>query len=275
MALRKARFATVGSALRALRICLVPVVMAALLFGCSPDGVERVEWTTMDTVAAVQVKNGTLSGESHAVTTVKESFAKVERLLNAFDPSSELSRLARLPDAEVLAKCDPLVRPCYAAAFRLRDETGGVFNPRWRGPGTLDLGAIAKGFAVDLAASALAKEGVRGDVLVDLGGNLKSVRGTWTTGVSDPARPDDTAETFELVSGSACATSARYFRGDHIRNGRDGSAMKAACRSVTVVHPNSAMLADGLSTVLFLLGRDKGERFLREHYPVARATWIE
>ena len=34
------------------------------------------------------------------------------------------------------------------------------------------------------------------------------------------------------------------------------------------------MIADGLSTTLFILGREAGERFLKEHYPDARVFWI-
>ena len=33
------------------------------------------------------------------------------------------------------------------------------------------------------------------------------------------------------------------------------------------------MLADGLSTVMFILGRDKGEAFLKSRYPDAKAIW--
>ena len=48
-----------------------------------------------------------------------------------------------------------------------------------------------------------------------------------------------------------------------------------AVHSVTVVHPSSAMLADGLSTVMFIFGREKGEAFLKKHYPEAKAVWID
>ncbi len=195
----------------------------------------------------------------------KRTFATVEELLNAHDPRSELSRLAALSDEEILEKCTPLVRPCYEAAFRLRDETGGAFNPRWRGAKTMDLGAIAKGFAVDLAVRE-ARDAEVGRALVDLGGNLKAARGTWKVGIFGGGE-------FALREGEACATSAKYFRGDHIRDGRSGAAVTNAVRSVTVVHPTSAMLADGLSTVMFLLGEEAGERFLRERHPEARAIW--
>ena len=162
---------------------------------------------------------------------------------------------------------------CYATALDLRDASEGAFNPRWRGPGTLDMGAIAKGFAVDLATDA-AKEcyekagGKMPEMLIDLGGNLKAVKGDWTVGVKD-------GEVFVLREGEACATSARYYRGDHIKDGRTGANVTNGVYSVTVIHPKGAMLADGLSTTLFILGRERGEAFLKKHYPEARAVWID
>lgn len=235
-------------------------LVLSLFAGCAREGVERVEWTVMDTIAAVQWRGARDAGLGLRDTTMA-AFAQVEGLLNAYASESELSRLAALPDAEILRRCDPIVRPCYAAAFRLRDETGGRFNPRWKGPGTMDLGGIAKGFAVDIAAE---RAGMAG--LIDLGGNLKAVGGEWKVGILGGGD-------FRLGPGEACATSARYFRGSHIHDGRDGTEIENRIRSVTVVHPHSAMLADGLSTVLFILGRDEGERFLREHHPEARAIW--
>ena len=246
---------------------------AAALAGCgaAKAPVERVEWTAMGTVAALQCRG---SCDPRATETVKRVFADVERLLSAHDPASELSRLAPLPDEEVLARCDPLVRPCYEAAFRLMRETGGAFSPRWRGPGTLDLGAIAKGFAADLAAERLRAGGLASaDMLVDLGGNLKAVSGEWTAGVYAPPGADAPPEAIRLAPGSACATSGEYARGRHIRDGRTGRAVDGGPVSVTVVHPASATLADGLSTVMFVLGREKGEVFLRSFHPEARAVW--
>ena len=44
-----------------------------------------------------------------------------------------------------------------------------------------------------------------------------------------------------------------------------------AARSIKI----PAMLADGLSTTLFVLGRKDGETFLEKHFPEAKAYWIE
>lgn len=233
-------------------------VVLLVLAGCRP-AVERVEWPVMGTIAAVETHG---KADPAQVRAVRETFAEVERLLNAHDPASELSRLAPLADDEVLARCSPLVRPCYEAAFRLQRETGGAFSPRWRGPRTLDLGAIAKGFAVDLAA-----EKVKGaDLLVDIGGNLKAAGGEWRVGI---ARSD---RRFTLAAGEACATSADYYRGDHIFDARTGRPA-ASVASVTVRAP-SAQLADALSTVVFILGPQAGSAFVERSYPEATVLLV-
>lgn len=218
----------------------------------------------MGTVAAVQTRGdhtGTLTGRFAAETM--GVFKDVESLLNAHSPMSELSRLAPLPAADVLKSCAKETRPCYAAAFALCETTGNAFNPRWRGDGTLDLGAIAKGFAVDLAADACAAKSPPCALLLDLGGNLKSVKGTWRTGVKNPDG-GGFAATVELREGEALATSATYYRGGHISDGRTGRPVNGDVASVTVL-ASSAMWADGLSTALFVLGPDEGRDFLSRH----------
>ena len=103
--------------------------------------------------------------------------------------------------------------------------------------------------------------------LIDLGGNLKAVKGDWRVGVLG-------GDVFTLKEGEACATSAEYFRGEHIRDGISGEKISNGVYSVTVIHPTSAMIADALSTIMFLMGSEKGEQFLKEHYPEARSCWI-
>ena len=235
---------------------------ALLLAGCSRAKIERVEWPVMGTIAAVQCRAD--SGARWPVVDVpfvEKVFSAVEKLMNAYDPDSELSRLAPLGEEEILANCNRGVRPCYEAAFNLARESGGAFNPRWKGPKTLDLGAIAKGYAVSLVTNDFAFVS-QADMLVDLGGNVKSVRGTWKTGVRDPFS-DGFAAVVELREGEALATSATYYRGSHIYDGRTGLAVSNGVASVTVLC-SSAMWADGLSTTLFVLGPEEGKKFLDE-----------
>ncbi len=236
--------------------------VAALLLaaGCSRGKIERVEWPVMGTIAAVQCRAD--SGARWPmvdVPFVKKVFSAVEKLMNAHDHDSELSRLAPLGEEEILANCNRGVRPCYEAAFKLMRESGGAFNPRWKGPKTLDLGAIAKGYAVSLVTNDFAFVS-QADMLVDLGGNVKSVRGTWKTGVRNPSG-DGFAAVVDLREGEALATSATYYRGSHIYDGRTGMPVSNGVASVTVLC-NSAMWADGLSTTLFVLGPEEGKKFL-------------
>jgi thiamine biosynthesis lipoprotein ApbE len=82
-----------------------------------------------------------------------------------------------------------------------------------------------------------------------------------------------------LKPGEAVATSGNYERFveiDHVRyahimDARTGRPVKGIA-GVTVVAP-SAMLADGLSTTLFVLGPEAGFQFL-ERYPGCEAVWI-
>ena len=263
--------------------------LALLLAGCGNVETDRVEWTVMGTVAALQTRGEHIGrdGSSPAALAAAMGVAKdVEAKLNAHSPSSELSGLAAFGEDWILAHCDAApgglvrTRPCYEAAFRLAKASGGAFNPRWRGEGTLDLGAIAKGFAADAAADAAA-EHLRGgavDTLLDIGGNLKALRGVWRTGVKDPGGRGFAA-TVELREGEALATSATYYRGGHIFDGRTGKPVANGVASVTVLC-SSAMWADGLSTTLFVLGPEEGTRFISSRFPdlaggiPASALWI-
>ena len=262
---------------------------ALLLAGCSRAKIERVEWPVMGTIAAVQVRSTSIFFHAAATSVVRQITFDLEHALNAHDPDSELSRLAPLEEEEILSQCgkSPMlytrdVRPCYEAAFKLMHESGGAFNPRWRGPKTLDLGAIAKGFAVDVAAKDCYAD--HADALIDIGGNIKAVRGEggshrpWRTGVKDPSG-DGFAAVVELREGEALATSATYYRGSHIYDGRTGLAVSNGVASVTVLC-SSAMWADGLSTTLFVLGPEEGKKFLDDKLKIlvgdmaVSALWI-
>lgn len=206
----------------------------------------------MGTVAAVQGRgDGDLAA---ARATAQDAFKRVSDEFNRFDPNSSLRRLGRV---------SPFGQPCWDAAMRLRAASDRAFDPSWRGADDLDFGAIAKGFAVDVAAEAL--RGAGDDLLIDLGGNLKAVRGDWRVGVRSPSG-EGVATIVTLHAGEALATSAEYFRGNHIHDGRTGLPVSNDVASVTVRCP-SALWADGLSTTLFVLGPDAGKRFLRTRLP--------
>ena len=140
-------------------------------------------------------------------------------------------------------------------------------------PLVLDLGAVAKGLAIDLAAHEL--EDVR-NFAIDAGGDLylagcRPDGNAWSVGIRHP-RSNRSSEGEPLrrdivevlhVSDVAVCTSGDYERrksdgGDehHIIDPRTGrSTTKLA--SVTVV-ASKAMLADAVATAAFVLGPDEG-----------------
>jgi thiamine biosynthesis lipoprotein len=135
-------------------------------------------------------------------------------------------------------------------------------------PLVLDLGAVAKGLAVDTAARELIPFE---NYAIDAGGDLylagHNAEGKlWSVGIRHP-RADDVFETM-LVSNNAVCTSGDYERkgarpgAHHILDGRNGGSA-AELASVTVIAP-MAMAADTLATAAFALGRREGIRFL-EH----------
>ena len=258
-----------------MRLIAVLFALAALVgSGCrgKPD-VDSLGWFAMGTTAQISFK--TAEGaftvdDGLAFSDVKDVFEEVELRLSIWRQDSEISRYTSLE--AVSAE----MRPCYEAAFALQERSGGVFNPFWRGKGKgPDLGGIAKGFAVDLAAKRVLDKGrLKREFLIDLGGNLKVVHGSWKVGVRNPFGGGGIVRTITLTNGMACATSGEYERGKHIRDGRTGIPVTNDVASVTVVHPSSAMLADGLSTTLFILGREAGDAFLKAHHPEAVAYWV-
>jgi thiamine biosynthesis lipoprotein len=118
-------------------------------------------------------------------------------------------------------------------------------------PLTLDLGAVAKGLAVDAAAREL--QPFR-DYAIDAGGDLFlsgcNPRGEpWCAGIRHPRARGEVIDRF-LVSDRAVCTSGTYERGQHILDPRRGAAVSGVA-SATVVAP-SAMLADALATAAFV-----------------------
>ena len=264
---------------------------AAFLLRPASGGVRaRDEWPAMGTVAGLTFR-GDAPKRDAIRDVVQKRYERLEGLLSAWNPDSELSRLSRDGGTNWIARVSPEVADCYRVALLLAERSGRAFNP-WVGAklqelgfsggqplAAFDLGAIAKGFAVDAAWEDVTRAFGTSDLLIDLGGNLRVVGGAWRTGVRNPFGLGYIA-TITLTNGEAVATSGNYerfverdgVRYSHILDGRTGEPT-ADIAGVTVVAP-SAMLADGLSTTLFVLGPDAGERFLEKWHPGVAALWI-
>ncbi len=180
-----------------------------------------------------------------AISAAFEQVARIHRLMSFHDPASELSRLNSAMPGEVL-HVTPELYAVLSAALRFAHLSGGLFDPTvaprlcalgylprhgfigdgagdWRDiellpenrvclhrPVHLDLGGIAKGYAVDRALVCLRERGIE-QAVVNAGGDL-AVVGEVAVPVHvrhplDPIRYLHLAE----LRGGAVATSAGYF----------------------------------------------------------------
>jgi thiamine biosynthesis lipoprotein len=130
-----------------------------------------------------------------------------------------------------------------------------------RRPLTLDLGAVAKGLAVDAAARELRPFR---NFAIDAGGDLylggcNPQGDRWSAGIRHPRLRNELVDRFEISDRAVC-TSGDYERGQHILDPRRGELAHGVA-SATVLAP-SAMLADALATAAFVLGPEQSIPFL-------------
>jgi thiamine biosynthesis lipoprotein len=231
--------------------------------------VRQAAGIAMDTVVSIQVVTDRDEASVRpALQRALRWFATVEHTCSRFDPNSELRQLIARPGEPV--QVSPVLFDAVRFAVHLARATGGIFDPTiGRRPLALDLGAVAKGLAIDLAScELLGFEDFRIEAGGDLfaGGHNPDGR-PWRIGVRDPRERGAMATTLE-VSDRAVCTSGDYERktadgaGHHLLDPRTGRSA-AGLASLTVVAP-TAMAADGLATAAFILGLDAGRRLLEQ-----------
>jgi thiamine biosynthesis lipoprotein len=150
------------------------------------------------------------------------------------------------------------------------DQEGKVFLKK-KGM-AIDLGGIAKGYAVDRAFELLKFLGYR-NLIINAGGDLR-VGGLknnqpWSIGIQNPRESQKLLARIS-VSDMAVVTSGdyeRFFnyegkRYHHIFNPKDGFPTDD-CQSVTVLC-KEGMIADALATAVFVLGPEKGYSLCRK-----------
>ena len=153
---------------------------------------------------------------------------------------------------------------------------------------TINLSAVAKGFGVDEMVRVLQSHGltniyasIAGEVRV-LGHNARET--DWQVGISTPVahwNENDPMEAVVSLSNQAISTSGDYQkfftdpqgrRLSHIINPQTGRPVQHNVGGVSVVAPDS-MTADALSTTLFVLGPEKGLKFI-ESWTNASALFV-
>ncbi|HZS83171.1 MAG TPA: FAD:protein FMN transferase [Stellaceae bacterium] len=258
----------------------------------------------LGTFVEIRVQSDSPAAEA-AILAAFAAIARVERLMSAHRADSELSRLNAVGHVEAV-EVDPWTYDVLAAALRISGATDGLFDctvapalarqgflprrlqragsghPSWRDilllPGrrvrfrrrlALDLGGIAKGFAVDEAVARLRAAGDFAGA-VNAGGDLR-VFGPAAEPIHlrDPAEPRRLLRVGSLKDG-AIATSASYFAARR-RNGRRvapivdprrRTVIAASRRSVSVIAAD-ALTADALTKPVMLEGPGSAEFLAR------------
>lgn len=138
----------------------------------------------------------------------------------------------------------------------------------------IDLGGIAKGYAVDEAVNALKSAGVK-SALVNAGGDIyalgKKGKDGWVTGIRHPRRRGRILARLKLVD-TAIATSGdyeKYFilagqRYSHIFNPKTGYPVRQNFPVSVTALAEDCITADALATAVFVLGPEQGMIIINE-----------
>jgi len=286
-----------------------------------PESVSRSR-LLMGTVVEITALGDDREALDQAVTEAFRSMERVEELMSAGRPNSDVARLNAAAEA---VEVDPETAAVLALGQQVAKASGGAFDMTlgrlkgiWKieeadpriptkaeiaaalagiGPQALrlegnrvsktdpalqvDLGGIAKGYAVDQAIEVLRRAGVA-HASVNAGGDIRLLGDhlgrPWRIGIQHPRNLQSLLATLNLVD-VAVVTSGdyeRYFERDGVRYHHlfDPATGFPAnrCQSVTVVAPTAAE-ADALATAAFVLGPTAGLRMI-EAWPHAEALLV-
>lgn len=251
--------------------------------------------------------------EETVKTALEASFAQIIASMSPWEPASLISQFNRLAPGERLAIDTPFAE-VMAMALDVARASGGALDPclggevmrrgfgpagigageegRAHGPAiwdqllpepaclyqpggvTLDLNAVAKGYAVDQMAATLERLGLT-QYLVEIGGEfagrgVKPDRAPWWVDLENPS-PGEAPWRIALV-GHGVATSGDYRQQrvlDCLKLSHIVPVVTRECRfgdlaSVTVVHEKCA-LADAWATAIFALGDAAGLALAAAH----------
>jgi FAD:protein FMN transferase len=228
-------------------------------------GLQVAEVNKAAGVAPVRVSSG-------AISVVARDLEYSRLSGGAFDPSvGPLVKLwgigtdhARLPSRPEIDAARALV----GWKDVIVDEKAGTIFLRRAGM-ALDLGSTTKGYAADAVADLLRSRGVK-KAVIDLGGNVMVLGARpdgkpWRVGLQDPYEQRGSLLGVASLVDESMVTSGVYERYldsggkryHHILDTKTGYPAETGLQSVTVIAPRS-FDADGLTTTIFALGRERG-----------------
>ena len=186
---------------------------------------------------------------------------------------------AKLPPMEKLEKAAEHT-DISALIIDRENSTVTITDPEMK----LDVGAIAKGYAVEIIARGLEEKGVSGYVL-NVGGNVRAVGAKgdgepWKVGVENPVEDEENPYLVYLyLTEQSVVTSGSYQRyyvvdGKRYHHIIDPETLMPSegFLSVSILCESSAM-GDALSTALFCLDFESGYTLI-ESIEEAEAMWV-
>jgi len=156
-----------------------------------------------------------------------------------------LARLGALPGAGI---------PRGARGTSADIELLGKQHVRFRRPLAIDLGGIAKGYAVDRAVECLRALGAEAG-RVNAGGDLRVFGAPQPVRVRHPARPWAVLPLIELADGAIATTAGYFSTGGYAPVIDPRSGDLAPSQASVSVRAASCALADALTKVVWLMGK--------------------
>lgn len=193
----------------------------------------------------------------------------LDRMLNRFDPESEVS-LLNVYDSPLECPMSDSLASMVSLAEQYRERTLGLFDVTWM-DGKLDFGGFAKGYFLRRCRDMLLQAGI-GCAFVDFGGS--SILGighhpygdSWKVSVVNPYSHLPVKEvSLKDIAMSTSGNTPSY--SGHICNPRTGEKCSDR-RLVCVVSPDP-LEAEVLSTVLMMAGPDEAAA-LQKEFPDAK-----
>lgn len=217
-----------------------------------------------------QKTNGTVNIAMGSVLKIWHNY----RNAGLDDPANaELPPMEKLKEASEHTNIDDLI-------VDTENNTVFIADPEM----TLDVGAIAKGYAVERIAEYLESKGVT-NFLLNVGGNVRTIgmadTEKWKVGIENPDINNEEQPYIEYlkVAGESVVTSGSYQRfyvvnGENYHHIIDPETLMPGTkyRSVSVLTDNSG-LGDAMSTALFLMDYEEGKQLV-ESIENVEAMWV-
>ncbi len=247
-----------------------------ILTGCGEKQLETGEIFAMDTVISFKIYG---DKAQEAISVMKE---EIRRLDKKFSPKSNVENDEEtayiIALAEEIGKKTDNAFNIYMGAvselwgFRSKEYYVPRNDEIKKAIGTVqhDFGGIVKGYAGDRCREIAKEYEVYG--IVSIGGNVQAIGKKedkpWRVAISDPENPNEIIGVTEVYDKAVVTSGAyqRYFEKDgkiyhHIIDPKTGCPAESDLLSATVIC-DSGIIADAYSTALFVMGSERGIKYI-------------